>query len=239
MSADAAPLTGPSAGLAKPMRIVLFVLLAVLCLLALSMIGRFGRGDRSTGYEPPAPRIASAAALQPLMMIEDGRRKPLDSYARNTLLRYSGRERYAGQPAIDWLARVLLSPQETYRDEVFLIDHPEVLEAIGVPSRGRGRYSFEELRAGAIELEELAALASELAAEERSLVQREIIRVWNKPGRVSPACSPPSASPTPTPRRSSSTRTARRRPCSYREQGRTAIWTSHCAVPCWRSRPPP
>ncbi len=179
MSADAAPLTGPGAGLAKPMRIVLFVLLAVLCLLALSMIGRFGRGDRSTGYEPPAPRIASAAALQPLMMIEDGRRKPLDSYARNTLLRYSGRERYAGQPAIDWLARVLLSPQETYRDEVFLIDHPEVLEAIGVPSRGRGRYSFEELRAGGIELEELAALASELAAEERSLVQREIIRVWN------------------------------------------------------------
>ncbi len=179
MSAGATPLMRPDAGLAKPMRIVLFVLLAVLCLLAVSMIGRFGRGDRSTGYQPPEPRLASAAALRPLLVIEDGRRKPLDSYARNTLLRYSGRERYAGQPAIDWLARVLLSPQETYRDEVFLIDHPEVLEAIGVPSRGRGRYSFEELRAGGIELEELAALASELQAEERSLVQRELIRVWN------------------------------------------------------------
>ena len=179
MSAGATPLMRPDAGLAKPMRIVLFLLLAVLCLLAVSMIGRFGRGDRSTGYEPPEPRLASAAALRPLLVIEDGRRKPLDSYARNTLLRYSGRERYAGQPAIDWLARVLLSPQETYRDEVFLIDHPEVLEAIGVSSRGRGRYSFEELRAGGIELEELAALASELQAEERSLVQRELIRVWN------------------------------------------------------------
>lgn len=179
MSTDAAPLMRPGSGLAKPMRIALFFLLAVLCLLALSMIGRFGRGDRSTGYQPPESRLASAAALRPLLVIEDGRRKPLDSYARNTLLRYSGRERYSGQPAIDWLARVLLSPQETYRDEVFLIDHPEVLEAIGVPSRGRGRYSFEELRAGAIELEGLAALASELAAEERSLVQRELIRVWN------------------------------------------------------------
>ena len=179
MSAEAAPLIGPGAGLAKPMRIVLFVLLAVLGLLAVSMIGRFGRGDRSTGYEPPAPRLASAAALRPLLMIEDGRRKPLDSYARNTLLRYSGRERYAGQAAIDWLARVLLAPQETYRDEVFLIDNPEVLEAIGVPSRGRGRYSFEELRAGAIDLEELAGLASELPADVRNLVQRELIRVWN------------------------------------------------------------
>ncbi|MCY4373685.1 MAG: cytochrome c biogenesis protein CcsA, partial [Spirochaetaceae bacterium] len=127
----------------------------------------------------PAGRPRAPAPARPLGARGGGRQKPLDSYARNTLLRYSGRERYAGQPAIDWLARGLLSPQETYRDEVFLIDHPEVLEAIGVPSRGRGRYSFEELRAGGIELEELAALASELQAEERSLVQRELIRVWN------------------------------------------------------------
>ncbi len=55
--------------------------------------GRFGRGDRSTGFEPPEPWLASAAAFRPLIVIEDGRPKPLDSYARNTLLRYSGRER--------------------------------------------------------------------------------------------------------------------------------------------------
>ena len=54
-----------------------------------------------------APRsrgLASAAALRPLIVIEDGRPKPLDSYARYTLLRYSGRERYAGQsigPAVN------------------------------------------------------------------------------------------------------------------------------------------
>ena len=179
MSGDANSSIRPGDGLAKPLRFVLVVLLAVLCLLALSMIGRFGRGDRSTGYEPPAPWLTSVESLRPLLTIEDGRRKPLDSYARNTLLRYSGRERYAGQSAIDWLSRVLMVPQDTYRDEVFLVDHPEVLEAIGVPSRGRGRYSFEELRSGATELEELASLATELAAEERSLVQRELIRIWN------------------------------------------------------------
>ena len=179
MSVDAPPLARAGADMGRPTRVILFVLLAVLGLLAVSMIGRFGRGDRSTEYQPPPPRLASVASLRPLTVIEDGRRKPLDSYARNTLLRYSGRERYAGQSAIDWLARVLLTPQETYRDEVFLVDHPEVLEAIGVPSRGRGRYSFEELRDGAVELEELAALASALPAEERSLVQRDLIRVWN------------------------------------------------------------
>ena len=179
MSADAAPPIGSAAGMTRSARVLLLCLLAVLGLLAVSMIGRFGRGDRSTGYVPPEPWLASAEALRPLLVIEDGRPKPLDSYARNTLLRYSGRERYAGQTAIDWLARVLLAPQETYRDEVFLVDNPEVLEAIGVTSRGRSRYSFEELRAGAVELEELAGLASGLPAEERSPVQRELIRVWN------------------------------------------------------------
>ena len=165
--------------MARTTRFVLIVLVALLGLMAASMIGRFGRGDRSTGFEPPEPWLASAAALRPLIVIEDGRPKPLDSYARNTLLRYSGRERYAGQSAIDWLARVLFTPQETYRDEVFLIDHPEVLEAVGVPSRGRGRYSFAALRAGAPELETLVELASELPSEERSPVQRELIRLWN------------------------------------------------------------
>lgn len=179
MSAGPAPLIGPASRMAPSTRILLLAVLAVLAVLAASMIGRFGRGDRSTGYAPPEPNIASAAALRPLMVIEDGRPKPLDSYARNTLLRYSGRERYAGQSAIDWLARVLLTPQQTYRDEVFLIDHPEVLEAIGAPSRGRGRYSFEELRTGFVELQELASLATEVPAEQRSLVQRELIRVWN------------------------------------------------------------
>lgn len=178
MSAGPAPLIGP-AGMARSTRLLLLGVLAVLAVLAVSMIGRFGRGDRSTGYAPPAPQITSATALRPLMVIEDGRPKPLDSYARNTLLRYSGRERYAGQQAIDWLARVLFTPQQTYRDEVFLIDHPEVLEAIGAPSRGRGRYSFEELRAGLVELEELAGLAAGVPAEQRNPVQRELIRIWN------------------------------------------------------------
>lgn len=179
MSAGPAGLIGPAGGMARATRLLLLAVLAVLVVLALSMIGRFGRGDRSTGYAPPEPDITSAAALRPLMVIEDGRPKPLDSYARNTLLRYSGRERYAGQPAIDWLARVLLTPQKTYRDEVFLVDNPEVLEAIGAPSRGRGRYSFEELRGGFVELEELASLAADVPAEQRNPVQRELIRIWN------------------------------------------------------------
>ena len=179
MSAGSAPLIGPAGGMARSTRILLLAVLAVLAVLAASMIGRFGRGDRSTGYEPPEPELASAAALRPLLVIEDGRPKPLDSFARNTLLRYSGRERYAGRPAIDWLARVLLTPQKTHRDEVFLIDHPEVPEAIGVPSRGRGRYSFEDIRAGIVELDELARLAMEVPVERRSPVQRELIRVRN------------------------------------------------------------
>ncbi len=179
MSADVSPVAERVNKTGRKTRALLIVVLGLIVLLALSMVGRYGRDNRSTGYEPPVPRLDSAVALRPLLVVEDGRVKPLGSYARNVLLRYSGREHYAGRSAIDWLARVLFTPQEVDGDEVFLIDHPEVLEAIGVPSRGRGRYSFEELRSGAIELEQLANLASGLPAEERSLVQRDLIRVWN------------------------------------------------------------
>ncbi|MCY4374962.1 MAG: hypothetical protein OXC31_14470, partial [Spirochaetaceae bacterium] len=84
MSADATPLMRPDAGLAKPMRIVLFLLLAVLCLLAVSMIGRFGRGDRSTGYEPPEPRLPRAAAPRPPPGIQGGGRAPRGTHPATT-----------------------------------------------------------------------------------------------------------------------------------------------------------
>jgi ABC-type transport system involved in cytochrome c biogenesis permease subunit len=87
---------------------------------------------------------------------EGGRKKPLDTFARNLLMQFSGRSTLAGMDASAWLARVFFTPDRTLEDRIFLVDQPDVLAAIGVAGEGRGRCSFSELRPGLDRLHELA-----------------------------------------------------------------------------------
>ena len=77
---------------------------------------------------------------------------PMDSYARNLLLSISGKSTFDRKPASQWLARVLFTPEETRGDAIFLINNPEVVEALGLEAHGRGRYSFAQLQPALAEL---------------------------------------------------------------------------------------
>ena len=127
-------------------------------------------------------RVTDLGPLQRFVVVEGGRPMPLDSYARITLLRLSGRRSLDRRPAIEWLARVLFTPNETHEDEIFLVDNPEVLDAMGLAERGRGRYSLSFLLPGAPELERLAQEAALISEESRTSVEREILRLWNNVG---------------------------------------------------------
>jgi ABC-type transport system involved in cytochrome c biogenesis permease subunit len=104
---------------------------------------------------------------------------PLDSFARNELLTISGRSTFSRQPAAAWLARVLFTPDLTRQDAIFLVNNPEVVEALGISAESRGRYSYAQLEPARARLEELARAAFHLSEEERSLVDRELIRLFD------------------------------------------------------------
>ena len=171
---------GPtSAGPAGWQRVVAIIGISLLALAMLALVGRYGRPARSD-HQPTPPRLEDLSQLAGLPVLENGRVKPLDSYARNTLLRFSGRTSYQGLSGLQWLARVVFTPNEAYDDQVFLVDNPEVLDAIGVDStRGRGRYSLNQLTGGIGSLADLAAEASGIEADRRTLVERELIRLFN------------------------------------------------------------
>ena len=109
---------------------------------------------------PAASLLAAVSTpLEPfrrLVVLEKGRKKPMDTLARNLLKQFSGRSSLAGRDAADWLARVLFDPQATLDEKIFLVDRPDVLLALGLEAEGRGRYSFNELRPGLDKLHELA-----------------------------------------------------------------------------------
>ena len=120
--------------------------------------------------------------LGKMAIMENGRIKPLDTFAQNMLKQFSGQSRFQKKPAIQWLARVLFSPDHTHNDRIFLITHPEVLDAIGVAPMGkaRDRYSFSRLKDGLPKLRQLAIKASRIKAKERPFIENEIMILYNK-----------------------------------------------------------
>ena len=128
----------------------------------------------------PALLPADGSYLEPfrrMLILENGRQKPLDTFARNLLKQFSGRSSLSGQEASAWLARVLFTPGQTLDDRIFLLNHPDVPAALGIPGQGRQRFSFMQVRPGWDRLQRLAMQAAQLDEQNRSAVENEIMRL--------------------------------------------------------------
>ncbi len=114
-----------------------------------------------------------------ITILENGRLKPLDTFARNILKELSAKSKLKKIPASLWLARVLFNSPLTVDDKIFLVNNDEVLNSIGLyVTRGRDRYSFKELSRYIRKLRSLAFAASKI--KQRSQVEQEIIDLYNK-----------------------------------------------------------
>lgn len=71
-----------------------------------------------------------------------GRVKPLDSFARQHLSTFAGRDSLPGMGADAWLAETLFDPAQALQRPLFRIFHPHLL---GLPEREQRRYSYAEL----------------------------------------------------------------------------------------------
>lgn len=131
-----------------------------------------------------------------LLVLDQGRYKPIDTYARTKLIQFSGRtsikvEKYLQRenkknPAKtinlnyqEWFTLAIFKPEAIYSAKVFLINNPEVLTAINVKPESHRRYSYDDLRGGVSALNDLANQAESKPDGQRSLVDKEFIRVSN------------------------------------------------------------
>lgn len=118
------------------------------------------------------------SALRDVIILHNGRLKPLDTYARTILLQFSGRGEYRGQSAIHWLAGVLFHPAESRGDRVFLIRNHEVLSAMGLSLEQSRRYDYAELSPGLPKLADLAVKVEDIEEKERTAVEAELLRLY-------------------------------------------------------------
>ncbi len=132
-----------------------------------------------SGERIKAKGLSSLQTFERLAILQDGRIKPIDTYARNVLLQFYGRQSFRKEKAVHWLARLLFDPESTLKDKVFLINNPEIAAAIGIAPEEHRRYSFNQLQPGFDKLAELAEAAQKIDDKNQSLVEREIIRLYS------------------------------------------------------------
>lgn len=127
-------------------------------------------------------QVSSLEEFRKVVILENGRKKPLDTFSQNMLKQFSGESRYEGQPAINWMARVLFTPQDSYNDKIFLVTNPDVLDSMEIEREGkaRDRYSYSQLKPGIEKLHSLALAASRIKDSERSFTENEILGLYNK-----------------------------------------------------------
>ena len=123
---------------------------------------------------------------------ESGRIKPLDTYARNQLLLFYGKQHIDAKhsldneriEAIDWLIKLLKNPGEELNQKIFYISNwsnsPEVEISLGLDGRDSHRYSFYEIINGFRENQELLDNLRSKPESSYSNVEQQIVDIYSK-----------------------------------------------------------
>ncbi len=145
---------------------------------------------------PRSPRAGSAdfAAAGRLPVMHEGRIKPLDTVARNSLQLLSNRTSVtmpsekngtAGDPqgrisATQWLLALMAGSEWADRAPVFRIDAKEVVDFFDLTRRAGHRYSFAELEPKRQDLRRQTEPVRNRPRDELSFVQRKFIELEQK-----------------------------------------------------------
>src|ERR1700704_1506063 len=121
-----------------------------------------------------------------LVAIQDsGRRKPVDTYAKEALIRITGRSTYADKTGRKWrpndfVLSALVETHDWKNEPMVLISSGQLIEQLGLDKTQR-RFSFAQLT-GSTELQRIASEARALKRAEKPLdrVQQEALSVSDR-----------------------------------------------------------
>jgi ABC-type transport system involved in cytochrome c biogenesis permease subunit len=118
-----------------------------------------------------------------LPVVHEGRVKPIDSVARNTLRYLSGKQSFKDendktQPAIKWFMDTIAKPpEEARKHKVLRIVSLELQELLGLPRRPGFRYSIDEFSGKIAELDRQVQEASKLEASQLTPYQKKLLEL--------------------------------------------------------------
>ena len=105
-----------------------------------------------------AAKIYNYSSFAQIPILHEGRIKPLDSFARLMLKRFSGENNVEGIAATPWLAHTLFDPASAADTKIFRITERDLKEKLGFESSKQKLFSYADLQ------ESLRITAKEAAA---------------------------------------------------------------------------
>lgn len=116
---------------------------------------------------------------------QSGRIKPLDTYARNHLLQFYGKQKIKkisddieSIDAVDWLYLVLSNPENELDRKIFNIRNPEVAVSLGLEKNDKHKYSFKSIIEGFQLNQDLLEALKIKSEEDQTLVEKQVIEIY-------------------------------------------------------------
>ncbi|MAG94158.1 MAG: hypothetical protein CMJ48_10460, partial [Planctomycetaceae bacterium] len=159
-------------------RIVGLAVPSVVVLVCVAWIGMQARVPRPDAKGPTKGMRLYEFGKIPI--VYEGRIKPLDTLARNSLTQLSNNDSFrdtAGnkQPAIRWFLDLAADPERAKRHRVFRIENLDVLHLLGLAWRKGHCYSLSEFEERLEAFAERSQKAGERPAKSRDIVDRKIL----------------------------------------------------------------
>lgn len=150
-----------------------------------------GCAEEPPPFAGPEPYVWPKDVVQTfseLPIQESGRVKPLSTFARFKLLKFSAGTSFTlidgaekrGMSAMEWLLDVMFFPEVARHYKCFTVDDDQVLKAVGLSIDGRkkrDRYSYHELQPVQEKLRSLAIEYDQIDPKQRSTVQAHTLRL--------------------------------------------------------------
>ncbi|HEX4047114.1 MAG TPA: hypothetical protein VH309_04745, partial [Elusimicrobiota bacterium] len=133
----------------------------------------------------PAPKSDfPIAEFSRLPVLEGGRVKPIDSFARNSLLLIRGTQTLPvegrTQSAAEWLLDAMFHPEAADTRPVFVIDDPDVLGILGLRQDRERRFAYWQIEPQRDEVGAQAQRAAKIEASRRTRFQSSVIALANR-----------------------------------------------------------
>jgi ABC-type transport system involved in cytochrome c biogenesis permease subunit len=148
--------------------------------------------------QPPRDQGFAFSKFGKLPLVFNGRLKPMDSLARNSLLQIYEEQTFNTEPwkgwnekpknisAIEWLANVMMNPQVADSWPVFRVDNPDLITFLKLPERNLAQhqdgehYSWNQIAPSFDALNKENERVQKIESAERTAYERGVVKVFDR-----------------------------------------------------------
>ena len=147
---------------------------------------------------PPKDKDFAYSKFGKLPVVFDGRLKPMDSLARNSLLQINEMQEFDTEPwkemwqkhqtipAIEWLANVMMNPQVADNWPVFRVDNPDLIAFLKLPDRNTEQhldgehYSWNQIEPALDAFDKENTRVEKIESAIRNAYERDVLKVHQR-----------------------------------------------------------